>query len=166
MFNPEFPHFRVRTGKRQTVFNFRMGKESRVEIQTHASLLREIHPSLEMPGLDLITIHKLAVLKDGIAGMYIDFFPAGHQAHRLVQIGKQLIRRPGLAGIIAGGLNTAGQRAVMIKTDHVIALPAMKRYRNRLHFGNRRVCVHTHLCINLFCRFISCAHWIHPPIII
>ena len=156
MIDPELSGLLIRAGQCQAILYLIAGEEGGVKVNTHISLLREIHPFLEVLRLQLVTIHILTGLKDCIACMQIQFLLSGHQAQRLIHISHQLLRCLSLSGIVAGGLDTAGQRAVMIETDHIVTLPAMKG-NGRFHTGFH-CCLHVHSVgsVNLFCGFKSC----------
>jgi hypothetical protein len=90
--------------------------------------------------LQLIPVRPFAFFKDRVGGMQIHFRRSGDQAHHLVQIRHQLPGVPGPAGIISGGLNSAGQRLgrIGVKSAHIVSLPAVQGNGNRfqgLHRG-------------------------------
>ena len=67
--------------------------------------------------------------------MQIEPVRAGNQRERFRRVGAKFIRRAGFAGVITRGHEAATERsAVVFKTTHIIALPAVKRDR---HFGQR-----------------------------
>ena len=77
-------------------------------------------------GVDLVAVHLFAA-EFGVAGVQVEAVSAGNEGKGLLQIGAQLVRRAGLAGIIAGGDQPAAQRrAEIFKPADVIALPAME----------------------------------------
>ena len=115
----------------------------------------EFHPFLKMFGLQFITVYKFAGLKDGVASVKVQLFLAGTEGHGLVHIRHELFGGFRLAGIIAGGLDAAGERAVVVETDHIVPLPAVQGYRNGFQLLNGGVSVHPKGGVDLFCRFIS-----------
>ena len=75
--------------------------------------------------LDGVAVCKLAVFKAGIACVQIQFLFARRQAQNLVEIRHELFGRGGLAGIVAGGLDAAGEGLLRVEADDVVALPAV-----------------------------------------
>lgn len=57
--------------------------------------------------------------------MQIQFLFARRQAQNFVKVRHQLLGRGSLAGIVAGGLDAAGERLLRVKADDVVALPAV-----------------------------------------
>ncbi len=108
-----------------------------------------------MFGFDLVTVHLFA-LEIAVYGMQAQPVAAGNQAFGLFDVGAHLVDVAGLAGIVAGGLNTARKLAVgVLETRHVVGLPAVQRQRNPLQGGERRVGVHARFGITRLGRFVS-----------
>ena len=111
-----------------------------------------------MLGLQLVPVHPAAVLlvEDRVAGVEVQLGPAGDQPQHHVDVRHQLLRRPGPAGIVAGGLNAAGQglAGVRVKATDVVSLPAVERNRNTRQSVNNRFCINTYRSILFFCKFI------------
>ena len=106
--DPEFPDSLIGTAQSKAVLHLIMREKGRIEVDSHVSLLCKLHPLLKMSGLQLIPVHKFAFLKNSIAGMEIQLFPAGHQAQRLIHILHQFFRRSCLSRIVSGCLDSAG----------------------------------------------------------
>ena len=132
-----------------------MGEEGRVEVAAQSALLAEINPLLEVLGFQLIPIHPTAILlvEDGIAGVEIHLHLTGDQGDHLVDIGHQFFVCTGPAGIVTGGLDTAGEGLVGIgvKTANIITLPAMQGNRNLLQLFHCGIGVDTQGSIFCFC---------------
>ena len=78
-------------------------------------------------GVNFVAIHFLAA-KFAIKRVEIQAMFAGNQRIGFFQIGAQFIRRARLARIIAGGDESAAERAAEIfKAAHIVALPAVQR---------------------------------------
>ncbi len=160
VFNPEPAHLRIRTGKRQSVLHHRMREKSRVKIQSHAFFLRKRNPSLKMLRLQPVTVCVFSFRKNRIARMYIDLLFTGDQGNGLIHIRHQFFRRPRLARIISRSLNTAGQRAVMVKACYIVALPAVHGNRHPFQSLQRGIRIHPDCRKDFFCRDVSfcCCH--------
>ena len=145
MLDPEAAGLLIGRGQGQRVA-LGVREEGGVEVAAQAALLAEIHPLLEVLGLDLVTIHPAAVLliEDGVAGMEVHLLGAGAQLHHHVQVGHQLFGGAGAAGIVAGGLDAAGQGrvGVAIKAAHVVALPAVQAHGRLAELFHGSVHVH------------------------
>ena len=106
----------------------------------------EIQP-LKCLGRDFVAIHffaaELAVERVQVQTMF-----AGNQRIRFFQIGTEFVRRARLAGMIAGGDQSAAERAAEIfKATHVVALPAVERNRYLREHFQRAVNVHAEIRI-------------------
>jgi hypothetical protein len=74
----------------------------------------------------LIPIHRLAT-ELAIHGVKIDPVSSGNQGQRLIQIRTKFLRRPRPPGMVPGhGKTTSQASARVLKSGHVIALPAMQ----------------------------------------
>ena len=127
MLHPEAAGVLVGAGQRQRVA-LGMAEKGGVEVRAKAARLAEFHPPGKVAGFQLVPVRPVAVLKDGVAGVQVDFLGAGAELQHLVDVGHQLLRCTGAAGVVAGGLDAAGQRlaGVGVKAAHVIALPAVQ----------------------------------------
>ena len=128
MFYPEFPSLFVGAGKGQRVA-LGVGEKGGVEVCTQPSCLAEIYPFFEVLRLQFVPVHPWVFLvKNGVGGMEIDLFGAGAEGQHLVHVGHQFLRGAGTAGVVAGGLDAAGQGlgGVGIKAPDVISLPAVQ----------------------------------------
>ena len=108
MLHPESSGALVGTGQGLGVA-FGMGEKGRVEVTAHATRLAKFHPFGKMLGLELVAIDPTAVflIKNGIAGVKIELYRAGHERDDLINILHQLRGSGCLARVIARGLNTA-----------------------------------------------------------
>ena len=103
-----------------------MGKEGGIKIDPHASLLCKLHPLCEMPGYKLIAVRMLSLLKNGIACVQVQLLFSRHQSKGLVHVLHQLLRCLRPSRIIAGCLDSSGEGTVVVKSGHVISLPAVE----------------------------------------
>ena len=155
---PELSDLLVGRGKGQAV-SLGVREVGGVEVQTHAVLLSEVNPLLEVLGLKRVSVSKLAVLEDSVVRVNVDLVSAGNQRESLFKVCKQLIGAGCSAGIVTGGLNTAGQRAVVLETKNVVCLPAVHRNANVGKLGDRSLGVNTVLSVDLLCGFIALIHF-------
>ena len=146
--DPEAARLLVGAGQRQRVAHG-MGEEGGVEVGADAVRLAEIHPLFEVLRLKLVTIHPLAVLEYGVARVKVQLLRAGAQLQNHVDIGHQLFGCARSAGVIAGCLDSAGKwlGRVGVKTAHIVALPAVQRYWNRLEPRYCSVGFNAELCV-------------------
>ena len=142
MLNPELAHFLIRAGQGQIVLHHGMREIRGVEVNAHAALFGIVHPNLKILRLNGVAV-MIAILKYCIAGMQVQLVLAGNQRKCLVQVCHQLLGRGGLARIIAGRLNAAGKRAVVVKAGHIIALPTVHGNGQFQQFFDRLLGIHT-----------------------
>ena len=135
-----------------------MREECGIEIYAHAMCLCKICPLFEVLRLELVSVGKFAVFKNGIAGMNIQLLLAGAEGHSLFHIGEQLIGSARLAGVVARGLNTAGERSVMVEARHIVALPTVQGNRHAFKSFHSGFDIHAALAIHFFCIFKNCVH--------
>ena len=89
-------------------------------------------PAGEVVGFDGVAI-DLAPAELAVDGVQVQPVLAGQQAVGEVQVGPQLGRRAGLAGVVAGGDQPAAEGAgVGLEAADVVALPAVERDRDPL----------------------------------
>ena len=158
---PEGADLIVGIGKGKAFGRLGMAEEGGVEIQAHVVLLGKLYPLGKVLGLQLVAVDRLAI-EDGVDGVKIDLLFAGDQLQSDLQIGHQLFGSAGLAGIVAGGLDTAGEGAAQVfKTDNVIALPAMHTDGDVLQNVQRFFGIDTEFFILFACRDIPFHRW--PP---
>ena len=120
-----------------------MRKARGVEIQADLLLLGPRNPLGKMPRLKLIPRHLLAgVIR--VDRMQAQAMPAREQVVDELKISPQLIRRAGLAGVVARGLDAAaGQALVVLEAADIVALPAVERDRYPGKLLKRPVDIHT-----------------------
>ena len=150
--DPELARLLVRRGKRQRVA-LGVGEEGGVEVAAQAPRLAEVHPLLKMLRLEPVAVRPLALVEDRVAGVQVQLRPAGDEGQHLVEVGHQLLGRAGAAGVVAGGLDAAGQRRVGIGVEaaHIVALPAVEGDGDGLQPLDRGVRVHAEKGVFLFC---------------
>ena len=93
--------------------------------------------------------------------MQVQLLFAGHQRERLIDVRHQLLGRGGLAGIVAGGLDAAGQRLAAVKAGHIVALPAVDGNGDVLQRIKRLFDIHAKRGVHLFC-LIETFHTFFP----
>ena len=90
-----------------------------------AGLLREGDPRREVAGLERVAVDEAVLAEDRVVGVEVEAVRAGDEREGLLDVGHQLLRRAGAAGVVAGRLDAAGERAVVVEADDVVALPAV-----------------------------------------
>ena len=155
--DPEFANVFVGAGKSKTVFNHRMREECGVEVDTHISLFRKFNPLFEVFRLNFVSVNK-TVLKNSIASVNVQLHFTGAKRNRFVHIGKKFFGISCFSGIVAGGLNAAGQRAVVVKARNIVSLPAMERKRNVFEFCDSRIGINA---VSRICRFGKFVIFVH-----
>ena len=85
--------------------------------------------------------------------MEVDLFGAGAEGQYLVHICHQFLRGAGTAGVVAGGLDAAGQGlgGVGIKAPDIISLPAVQGDGDSFQSGNGGFGVHANGSVAGFC---------------
>ena len=125
--NPEAAGFLVRAGERQRVAHG-VGEVGRIEIRAQPARLAEIHPLAEVLGFELVAVNpRVFLVEDGVGGVEVDFLRAGAEGEDNVDVRHQLFGGTGATGVIAGGLDAAGQGliGVGVEATDVVALPAV-----------------------------------------
>jgi hypothetical protein len=126
MLDPELADALVVMRQGESAGGLRMRETGRVEVQPDAEGLGPVDPVLEMFRLDLVPIHLLPA-ELTVERVQIEPMLAGDERQRLGCVRAQFIRRPGFAGIIAGGHDTAAQGAAeVLEPADIVALPAVK----------------------------------------
>ena len=87
----------------------RVGEEGGVEVHPDPLRLRPVDPAAEVLGLERVALDLLAAGL-GVAGVEVEPVRAGDQRQGLVEVGPELVRRAGLAGIVAGDGQAAADR--------------------------------------------------------
>ena len=116
------------SGEESVRLSFTMGwlKKVGVEVDAEAVFAGEVDPGVEVARLDLVAVHLFAGGEDGVAGVQADALFAGHEAHGLDKVRLQFLEGAGAAGIVARGLDAAGEgAAAALQADDVVALPAV-----------------------------------------
>ena len=128
--NWRMPLSRMR--QREAIGRFGMRKAGGIEIQAESILLRPRNPVREMFRRDFVAVDFFAV-ELAVKGVQVQAMFAGDQRKGFLQIGAKFFRRARFAGIIAGGDQSAAERAAEIfKSADIVALPAVERNGNPL----------------------------------
>ena len=154
MINPEFPYFLIGRRKRKPRSRHRMRKERGVKIKPYAVFFCEINPFFKVLRFEFISICKFTLFKNSIARVNVYFFRTGNKRHHLFEVRHKFFRIPCSAGVIAGSLNSAGQRSVVIETDNVVTLPAVQRNGNFCKGFKSLVGIYAVFCKSSFCMLI------------
>ena len=133
-----------------------MREEGGVEIETAVVLLSELYPSLEVTGLDGVTVYNLAVLSDSIVCVNVDLVGSGDEGESLVKVCEKLVGVASAAGVVTGSLNTAGKLTGSFKSLNVVCLPAVHRNANIGKSCDSRFGVNAVSCINFLSGLVSC----------
>lgn len=108
VFDPEGSRFGIGAGKRQGIAHG-VREEGGVKIASQTSFLAEINPFFKMLGFDLIAVNPTAVflVKNGVAGMQIEFLFGGTKLQSYVQVCHQLTGGGSASRVVSGRLNSA-----------------------------------------------------------
>ena len=118
--------------------------------------LCELYPSLEVTGLDNVTVDNLAILSDSVVCVNVDLVSSGDEGESLVKVCEKLIGVSCVAGIVTGSLNTAGESTCTLETSYVVCLPAVHTNANIGKFCDSRFGVNTILCVDFLSGLVSC----------
>jgi len=112
--------------------------------------------------LELIAIHK-TVVELGIIGMHVHARDTGNERDGLCEIGPDLFRRAGAAGVVARRHDPAAADPVLpFEADVVVRLPAVQRDRNAQRFLNRRICIDSKGSVLLLRQLVACVSHSYP----
>ena len=153
MLNPELPDGFVRVGQGE-VSALGMAEGGGVEIQLEVVGLGPVYPTLEMLRTALVAVYELAA-EVSVNLMEIHAVVAGQQGFHEFEVFSYLVYVAGAAGIVAGGLDAAGQAVLAFKTDDVVGLPAVQGNLLLLQLGNGFVGVYAKGRIALFGYFVG-----------
>ena len=136
---------------------FRMGEEGGIEVATQAALLAEFHPFPEVLRFQFVPVRPLSVLKNRVAGVQVHLGGAGNQSQHHVQVRHQLLRRPGPAWVVAGGLDSAGQGlgGIRVKAAYIVPLPAVQGYGHLPQFLHGRAGIDSQRRVTGFRFFVT-----------
>ena len=115
----------VRGRERQAVLDHGMREERRVKVDAKAALFGIGNPAGKMLRLNGVAGSKLTGFENGVACVQIELFFARRQAQDLIKVRHELFGRGGLAGIVAGGLYSAGESLLRVEARNIVALPAV-----------------------------------------
>ena len=127
--DPELAHFRVGAAQREAVLHHRVGEERGVEVQTDVILFRPGDPVGEVFRPDFVAA-DLLLAGFGVERVQIEPLFARNQRQDFIDVAAELFRVAGPARIVAGHLNAAVQRAAVLETGDVVALPAVQADRD------------------------------------
>ena len=122
--DPEFADGRVRVGQGE-VSALGMAEGSGVEIQLHIVFPRPLDPALEMLHVHLVAVYILA-LEVAVNLVEVQAMVTGDKALGKEDILLQFFHIARAAGIVAGGLDTAGKAGLAFKAHNVVGLPAVQ----------------------------------------
>ena len=134
MLNPELPDGFVRIGQGE-VSALGMAEGGGVEIQLEVVGLGPVYPALEVLYAALVTVHELAA-EVSVNLMEVHAVVAGQQGFHEFKVFSYLVYVAGAAGIVAGGLDAAGQAVLAFKANDVVGLPAVQGNLLLLQLGN------------------------------
>ena len=154
--DPEPAGFLTGAGQGQRVA-FGVGEEGRVKVAAQPPIPAEVHPFLKVLRLQPVPVGPLTVLKDGVAGMKIQLFPAGAELQNLIQIRHQLLGVSRPPGVVAGGLDAAGKglSGVGVKAPDVVPLPAVQGNGDGFQRFHGFVHIDADVLIAFFCFLVS-----------
>ena len=102
-----------------------MREERRVKVDAKAALFGIGDPAGKMLRLNGVAVGELTGFENGVACVQIELLFARRQAQDLIEVRHELFGRGGLAGVVAGGLDAAGEGLLRVKADDIVALPAV-----------------------------------------
>ena len=115
-----------------------MGEAGGVEIDLQVPAAGPFGPAPEVLGLDGVAVDGLAA-EFAVHGVEIDPVAPRDEGEGLLEVGPELVDRPGPARIAARDLQAAAveARARALEAADVVALPAVDGERDRLQAGQR-----------------------------
>ena len=127
MADPELAGLLVRRAHRKAVVHAGMREERGVEVDAKALLARPLDPGTKVLVGELVAVVPgVSCREDSVAGVQVHAFGAGNEARGVGEVRRELLEVAGAAGIVARGHDAArGGVVALVKTLHVIALPAM-----------------------------------------
>ncbi len=141
--DPEIADAFIGVSQGEAVGRFGMRKIRLVEVHSQAVGLGPIDPTLEVAGLDFVTVDEFSAVVE-IGSVQTQPVLAGNHAERFLDVGAKLADGAGLARIIAGGLNASARelRAGSFEAAHVVSLPTVQGNRNGFEFLHGGIGVH------------------------
>jgi len=125
--DPELPDAVVAVAQRQPVLGVGMGEVRGVEVEPHAAVPGPVDPVLEVLGREVRPLDASSAGL-GVAGVQVQPMRAGNKRERPIQVGPQLVRRAGFAGVVAGdGQSAADLIGSALEPAHVVPLPTVHR---------------------------------------
>jgi hypothetical protein len=152
MVNPEVSNPVVVVPEGETVAGFLVGKEGWIEVQRHVLAAGPIDPTLKVFDTNLISVDR--DWKFAVDCMQVQTLDTGQQRVGFFKIDPQLVNAPRLAWVVSSNGNPATKGlSVVLKTAHIVALPAMHRNGSRLRGTNRFGNVNAQRGVPLFSKF-------------
>ena len=146
VFHPEVPDSGVGVGQRE-IAALGVRERRRVEVELHAVLFRPLDPALEMPGLHLVAVDRLAA-ELAVDLVQVQAVRTGNERLGLEDVGTQLFDVAGFARVVARSLDAAREVAAPVfEARHVVRLPAVERERDVLKRRERLFGVYADLRI-------------------
>ncbi len=131
-----------------------VGEKRGIEIQSHAALTGPINPILEVRRRQFVAFDAPPGGL-GVNGVQVQPMLAGNEAKSLFQVGPQLIRVSGPAGMASGDRQASSQfGAGVFETAHVVALPTMDGDCHTGQPRNRLLRVHPVVGIAILGKFV------------
>ena len=146
--------------KGEVILYHRMCKEGGVEVKSHTVRLCELYPLSEVLRTDSVSTGVVTLLEESVASVKIKLLCAGNERDCLLKVSHKLCGSGSLAGIVTGGLDTAGESLSAVKTGYVVALPAMDSNGNVLKNLNSLVSVNAVLSVRRLCVFVVCHNYL------
>ena len=113
VFHPEVPDSGVGVGQRE-IAALGVRERRRVEVELHAVLFRPLDPALEMPGLHLVAVDRLAA-ELAVDLVQVQAVRTGDERLGLKDVGTQLPDVAGFARVVARGLDAVERERDVLK---------------------------------------------------
>ena len=155
MLYPESSDLIIRAGKGKTAC-LGVREECGVEVETASMSLCELYPSLEVTGLDAVTVDNLAILSDSVVSVNVDLVGSGNEGESLIKVCKNLVGVARATGVVTGSLNTAGESTCTLETSYVVCLPAVHADSNVGKLCDSRFGINTVFCVDFLSGLVSC----------
>ena len=153
--DPEVSDLFIGAGKGKTC-SLGVREEGGVEIETAVVLICELYPSLEVTGLDGVSVDNFAVLGNSIVCVNVYFVSSGDERKSLVKVCEKLVGVSCASGVVTCGLDTARKLTGAFKSLNIVCLPTVHRNADIGKSVYSCLCIYAIFCIYFLCGFVSC----------
>ena len=140
-----------------------MEKSAKIYVAGHRGLVGSaIMRRLRAEGFENIVTRSHAEL-DLTNQEQVDAFFARDKAGSFQEIGFQLFKITGFAGVVACCLNTTRKVATSVKADYVVPLPTVNRSGDIFENVDGILRINANVCVLLFCKIVKLVHISSSP---